>query len=94
MGTEAAVIISALAMITSVAQLLFNVRRSAKGDVQKDSAQLTTVIVKLENIGNDVNEIKNDMRDVKADLKEHSERLVRAEQQIKVLNNTVFKKDE
>ena len=49
------------------------------------------VIVKLENIGDGVNEIKADMKNVKEDMKGINVRLVRMEQQVKVLNKTVFK---
>ena len=38
--------------------------------------------------------MKSDLRDVKEDLKNHSERLVKMEQQIKVLNNAIFGRKE
>lgn len=69
-------------------------KRNAKTDDKNDASQLTTVIVKLENIGNDIKEIKTDLRDVKADIQNHAEKLIKMEQQIKVLNKTVFKNDE
>lgn len=94
MNIEIAVVISAIALAFSVAQIVSNLRRGNRNDAKAESSQLTTVIVKLENIGNDVSEIKTDLRDVKEDLKDHSERLVRVEQEIKVLNKTVFGKDE
>lgn len=92
MNIEIAVVISAIALAFSVVQVVTNIRRGNRNDAKTESAQLTTVIVKLENIGNDVSEIKGDLRDVKEDLKDHSERLVRVEQEIKVLNKTVFGK--
>lgn len=52
---------------------------------------MTTVIVKLEKIGDDIKEIKSDMRDLKDVIQNHAERLVKIEQQLKVLNKTVFK---
>jgi hypothetical protein len=47
--------------------------------------------VKLENIGDDISEIKNDMGNVKHDMKDMNARLIKAEQQLKVLNKTIFK---
>ena len=94
MTTEAAVIISAAAFIVSLVQAVFNMRRANRSDSKEDSAQLTTVIVKLESISDDTKEIKGDLRDVKSDLKDHSERLVKAEHQIKVLEKNVFKREE
>ena len=94
MSIEIAVVISAAAFIVSLVQAVFNMRRANRSDNKADSAQLTTVIVKLESINDDTKEIKSDLRDVKSDLKDHSERLVRAEQQIKALEKNVFKKEE
>lgn len=42
----------------------------------------------------DSREIKVDLKDVKAELKGHSERLVKVEQEVKVLNHTVFNNKE
>ena len=46
------------------------------------------------NVRTGINEIKADVKDVKQDLKDHSDRLIRLEQQVKVLNKTVFRKDD
>jgi peptidoglycan hydrolase CwlO-like protein len=66
-----ALIISGLALI-----------RSLSKDSKNSTSELTTVIVKLENIGNDITEIKKDVRSVKAEVKDHGERLAKAEQKI------------
>lgn len=94
MTIEIALVISAVSLAFSIFQIVSNSRRNAKSDVKTDTTQLTTVIVKLENIGNDINEIKTDIRDVKDDIRNHSERLIRLEQQMKVLNKTVFDRKE
>lgn len=91
MTIEVAIIISAVSVGFAVIQGILNMRRYYKHDDREDASQLTTVIVKLENIGNDVSEIKNDIRNVKDDMKDLNVRLVKMEQQVKVLNKTVFK---
>ncbi len=91
MTIEIALVISAISLAFGIYQGVSNMKRNNKNDAKSDSAQLTTVIVKLENIGNDITEIKSDLRDVKSDVKDHSNRLVKVEQQVKVLNNHVFK---
>lgn len=91
MSIEAAIVISALSLAFGIYQGVSNLKRNSRNDAKSDASQLTTVIVKLENIGNDITEMKGDMRDVKDDIKDHSTRLVRVEQQLKVLNKTVFK---
>lgn len=91
MTIEVALLISGVSLAFGIYQGITNMRRNSKKDDQHDAAQLTTVIVKLENIGDGVNEIKNDMRNVKDDMKDINIRLVKTEQQVKVLNKTVFK---
>ena len=94
MTVESALVISAISLVFAIYSGVSNLKRNNKQDAKSDSAQLTTVIVKLENIGTGINEIKADVKDVKQDLKDHSDRLIRLEQQVKVLNKTVFGKDD
>lgn len=94
MTIEVALVISALSLAFGIYTGISNLRRNNKNDVKSESAQLTTVIVKLETIGNDIKEVKSDLREVKDDIKDHSNRLVAVEQQIKVLNNAVFRKED
>nr|DAE66998.1 MAG TPA: Protein of unknown function (DUF2730) [Caudoviricetes sp.] len=94
MTVELAVIISIISLGFGIYSGVANLKRNSRNDTKMDQSQLTTVIVKLENIGNDVSEMKSDLRDVKEDLKNHSERLVKIEQQVKVLNNAIFGRKE
>lgn len=91
MTIEVALLISGVSVAFGIIQGLSNMRRNNKADDKNDATQLTTVIVKLENIANGVAEIKSDMRSVKDDMKDINVRLVKMEQQVKVLNKTVFK---
>ena len=93
MTIEVALVISVISLIFSIIVGVSGMKRNEKTDNQQEASNLTTVIVKLENIGDDIKEIKTDMRDVKNDIQNHAERLIKAEQQIKVLNKTVFKSD-
>lgn len=93
MTIEVAVVISLISLIFAIISGVSSMKRNARTDDRKDASELTTVIVKLENIGNDIKEIKTDLRDVKADIQVHAEKIVKIEQQIKVLNKTVFKTD-
>lgn len=71
------ILVSAFAVVLS---LISVIRATAKQN-SDDRAELTTVIVKLENIGSDIHELKNDIRDVSAELKEHSARIVALEKE-------------
>ena len=91
MTIEVALLISGVSVAFGIYRGVSNLRRNNRTDDRNDATQLTTVIVKLENIGNDISDIKNDMRNVKDDMKDINIRLVKTEQQVKVLNKTVFK---
>ena len=49
--------------------------RNVKGDTKQDAGQLTTVIVKLESISDDVREVKADIKEVKNDMDKMKERI-------------------
>lgn len=73
------------ALIVSSLALL----RSFSKDGKNHTADLTTVIVKLETIGNDTIEIKKDIRGVKSDVREHGERIVKVEQKVESLEKII-----
>ena len=78
--------------IIALVALIFSgitVIRAFGKDSKSNNTELTTVIVKLENIGGDIAEIKKDIRSVKSDLREHGERITRAEQKIEAIEKTI-----
>jgi len=91
MTIEIALVISGLSLAFGIYQGVCNLRRNSKIDNKQDATQLTTVIVKLENIGDGVTEIKSDLKNIKDDIKEFREWKATATQQIKVLEKNVFK---
>lgn len=91
MTVEVALVISALSLIFAVYSGVNSLKRTAKNDDKKDASELTTVIVKLENIGDGVTEIKSDPKNIKDDIKEFREWKATATQQIKALEKNVFK---
>lgn len=78
-------IIALCALIISGLSLI----RAFSKDTKCNTAELTTVIVKLETIASDIVEIKKDIRSVKADLREHSERIAKVEQKVEALEKIV-----
>ena len=81
--TIISIIISALSLITAVYVALSNSKRNDKHETKTDASEMTTVIVKLENINNGVTEIKSELKTVKSDIKEDHERIVRVEESTK-----------
>ena len=83
MTNDFAVVISALSLIVSGIVGFSAIRRARSGEDWQRASETTTLIVKLENISNGVNEIKAEIRAVKQDLQELRERIVVVEQSAK-----------
>ncbi|MCD7947012.1 MAG: hypothetical protein LUG13_01775 [Oscillospiraceae bacterium] len=83
MTIEVALVISGLSLAFAVYQGITNLKRNSKHDAKHDATEMTTVIVKLENISSNIAEIKNDFSNTKNDIKGISERLIVAEQSSK-----------
>lgn len=83
MTIEVALIISFVSVAFGLWSGMVNIKRNAKNDTKADASELTTVIVKLENIGNDTTEIKSEMKSLKTDLKETRERIIKCEESAK-----------
>ncbi len=79
MTIEVALLISGASLVFGIITGMTNLKRNQKTDTKQDAAELTTVIVKLENIGNGIAEIKSEMKNVKKDIKETRERLIEVE---------------
>ncbi len=83
MTIEVALLISGVSLAFGIYAGISNLKRNQKADTKQDTAELTTVIVKLENIGTGITEIKSEMSNVKNDIKEDRERLIRVEESAK-----------
>lgn len=83
MTIEVALVISGVSLAFAVYQGIANMKRNKASDDKNDASQMTTVIVKLENIGTGVTEIKSDMKNVREDIQQLRERLVVVEQSAK-----------
>lgn len=91
MTIEISLLIAGVSLAFGIWQGVSTMRRNNKCDDTKDATQLTTVIVKLENIGDGVTEIKSDLKSVKDEIKEFRDWKATATQQIKTLENNVCK---
>jgi peptidoglycan hydrolase CwlO-like protein len=75
----------AFAIIVGVA----NMKRNRTTDDKKEATEITTMIVKLENIGNDTKDIKNELRNIRIEVGDLRERVTIAEQTAKSLHRRV-----
>lgn len=68
-----------LPIIISVSSLLFAIYSLVSKNSKESTSELTTVIVKLENIGSGIRDIKAEIANMKDDQKEDHERLIKVE---------------
>ncbi len=86
MTIEVAILISGVSLAFGIYSGMSNIKRNQKAETKQDTAELTTVIVKLENIGTGITEIKSEMLNLKNDVKETRERLIQVEASAKQAN--------
>ena len=78
------VLLSAASLFFGIYSSLSAMKRNAKKDTRRDASDMAMVIVKLEDISMGISEIKSDLSNVKGDIKEITERLIVAEQSVKL----------
>ena len=83
MQVEITVIISFLSLCVAGVVAITSIRRNKSTGDKKEASEMTTLIVKLENINNGVNEIKSDMRNMRNDIQDLRDRLIIVEQSTK-----------
>lgn len=83
MTIEIGLVIALIGLAISLYYNMTSAARASRCENKQDASALTTVIVKLENIGSDVKEIKTDMSSLQVEMKNITERLVIVEQSTK-----------
>jgi predicted RNase H-like nuclease (RuvC/YqgF family) len=79
----ALVIITGASVAFGIYQGVVNIGRDRKANDKSEASQLTTVIVKLENIGTGIARIENEMTNLKKDVREDHDRIIKVEEAIK-----------
>ena len=89
---EISTLLSAISLSVAATMLIVNVlntRRNRRSDDQRDAAERTTLIVKIEAINNGINEIKTDVRGLRGDVRELQDRMIIVEQSVKSAHHRV-----
>lgn len=86
---DVSILISVLSVAFAILFGLTNMKRVKSNEDRKEATEMTTVIVKLENIGNDTKDIKNELRSVRNEVGELRERVIITEQAAKSLHRRV-----
>lgn len=83
MTVEVALLLSGLSVSAALYFGVRNAKRNDEKDLKEETAQVTTVIVKLETLLTLMTETKEELGGVKEDVKEYIERLIRCEESVK-----------
>ena len=83
MSVELSILIPVVSVVFAIYAGISNLKRNQSQDDKNTASQMTTVIVKLENIGNGIAEIKSEISNAKEDIKENRERIVKVEESAK-----------
>lgn len=83
MKIDVPILISVLSLLVAAAVGISSIKRNKSSDDRQEASEMTTLIVKLENINNGVNEIKSDMRNMRSDIQDLRDRLIIVEQSTK-----------
>jgi peptidoglycan hydrolase CwlO-like protein len=86
---EPSVIISILSLAVAAIVGFTNLKRNQATDNRQTAAEMTTVIVKLEALNNNITEMKSDVRNTRADLQEIRDRLIICEQSTKSAHHRI-----
>lgn len=82
-------------IVLSVCSILLSAYIFVSKNNKENTSELTTVIVKLENIGNGISDIKKEIASMKDDQKEDHDRLIKVETSLaslwKQFNNEIKK---
>jgi uncharacterized protein (UPF0335 family) len=93
MTIELSVFLSVLSVGFAITMGIIGLRRNNKADDRAEATLLATMNTTLDRVAKDVAEIKGELKDIRCEVKNHGERLVCVEQQVKVLNKTVFDRE-
>lgn len=74
-----------LTVVISVLSFLLALYTLLSRNNKENTTELTTVIVKLENIGNGISDIKSEIANMKNDQKEDHDRLIKVESSVSSL---------
>lgn len=83
------VVISLLSLIVATVVGFTNVKRNRNADNRQTTAEMTTVIVKLEAINTSVTEIKADVRNQRSDIQDLRDKVIATEQSCKAAHHRI-----
>lgn len=86
---ELGTILSILSLIVAALVGFTNIKRNQSADNRQATAEMTTVIVKLDMINTSVTEIKADVRNQRTELQELRDKVIMVEQAVKSAHSRI-----
>ena len=83
MKVDLATLISIITVTVAVCTLFLNNKRARSNDDRQDASEMTTVIVKLENIGDGIKELKSEMQSMKDEIRLDHDMLIEVKESVK-----------
>ncbi|MDR1159761.1 MAG: hypothetical protein LBK69_03950 [Syntrophomonadaceae bacterium] len=83
MSMEVSLLIAGISLAFALYSGISNLKRNSKADTQKDTAAMTMVLVKLENITQGITEIKSELSVMRKDFQELHDKVIINEQSLK-----------
>jgi peptidoglycan hydrolase CwlO-like protein len=80
---EVSLLIAGISLAFALYSGISNLKRNSKADTQKDTAAMTMVLVKLENITQGITEIKSELSVMRKDFQELHDKVIINEQSLK-----------
>lgn len=78
-----------LPILISICSLAFSVYVFLRNSNKEETSELTTIVVKLENISEGITEIKTDLRSIKVEVNQLRERIAKAEASVSSVQKRV-----
>lgn len=86
---EIGILISIISLIVAAVVGFTNIKRNQTADNRQAAAEMTTVIVKLETLNNNVTEMKTELRSLGTNYQEIREKLIILEQSTKSAHHRI-----
>lgn len=83
MTVDLATLISIISVTVAVCAFFLNNKRARSKDDRQDASEMTTVIVKLENIGDGIKELKSEMQSMKDEIRLDHDMLIEVKESVK-----------
>jgi len=85
MDVNIAIFISTISIVFTIFNSVVGYKRSNRNDTQNDTATITTILVKLENIDKSMSDIKTEMKVTRRDFQELRDKVIISEQALKTI---------